>query len=137
MRDLGTFAKDGFSLIPKDFTARSILGRLKEAERVFIEVWLPRNMAQHRKYFGVLNRVVQADGRWSSVEDLSFDIMLELRRGTFRTSRDGSTHFRPDSRAVASMPKAEFERLYDDTMRLLASPAWLGCDPEMLLEDAA
>jgi hypothetical protein len=135
MRNVGTFAKDGFSLVPKDFDARSILGRLKDGDRLFVEVWKPRNMAQHRAYFAMLNNVVQASGQWPSREALEFDIALALRRGTFVTAMNGSTHFRPDSRAVASMPKDDFERLHNDTVALLTE--WLGCDPEMLREEAA
>lgn len=135
MRDTGTFAKDGFSLIPKDFEARSIIGRLKDGDRLFVEVWKPRNMSQHRAYFAMLNNVVQASGNWPSREALEFDLALALRRGTFIRAMDGSSHFRPDSRAVASMPKDDFERLHSDTIALLTD--WLGCDPEMLTEEAA
>lgn len=135
MRNTGTFAKEGFSLIPKDFEARSILGRLKEGDRLFVEVWKPRNMAQHRSYFAMLNNVVEASGQWPSREALEFDLALALRRGTFILAQDGSSHFRPDSRAVASMPKDDFERLHSDTVALLTE--WLGCDPEMLTEQAA
>lgn len=135
MRDSGTFAKEGFSLIPKDFDARSILGRLKEGDRLFVEVWKPRNMAQHRAYFAMLNNVVQASGQWPSREALEFDIALALRRGTFIRAHNGTSHFRPDSRAVASMKKEDFERLHNDTVALLTE--WLGCDPEMLREEAA
>lgn len=135
MRNTGTFAKDGFTLIPKDFEARSILGRLKDGDRLFVEVWKPRNMAQHRAYFAMLNNVVEASGNWPSREALEFDLALALRRGTFIRAQDGSSHFRPDSRAVASMPKDDFERLHSDTIAILSE--WLGCDPEMLTEEAA
>lgn len=122
-------------MVPANAPAREVIAKLKEGQQAFLELWHPRNMAQHRKYFALLNRVVQASDEWPSVDALSFDIMLTLRRGTFYTAKDNRTHFRPDSRAVASMPKAEFERLYDDAMVLLTK--WLGCDPEMLFEDAA
>lgn len=135
MHDSGIFAKEGFSFIPRDFEARSILGRLKEGDRVFIEVRKPRNMAQHRAYFAMLNNVVQASGQWPSREALEFDLALALRRGTFVAAYNGTTHFRPDSRAVASMKKEDFERLHNDTVALLTD--WLGCDPEMLSEQAA
>jgi len=135
MADTGIFAKEGFSLIPRDFESRSILGRMKEGERVFVEVRKPRNMAQHRAYFAMLNNVAQAAGNWPSREALEFDIALALRRGTFIRAHDGSSHFRPDSRAVASMSKADFERLHEDTVALLTD--WLGCDPEMLRDEAA
>lgn len=135
MADSGVFGKEGFSLIPRSYEARSILGRLKEGDRVFVEVRKPRNMAQHRAYFAMLNNVVEASGRWPSREALEFDLALALRRGTFIRARDGSSHFRPDSRAVASMPKEDFERLHNDTVALLTE--WLGSDPEMLREEAA
>jgi hypothetical protein len=135
MADTGIFAKDGFSLTPRDYEARSILGRMKEGDRVFVEVRKPRNMAQHRAYFAMLNNVVQASGEWPSREALEFDIALALRRGTFVQAKDGSRHFRPDSRAVASMSKDDFERLHNDTVALLTD--WLGCDPEMLRDEAA
>lgn len=135
MRDVGRFVKRGLAMVPANLPARQIMAKLAEGSGAFLELWLPRNMAFHRRYFALLNRVVQASDDWPSVEALSFDIMLELKRGTYVVAKDGSSHFRPDSRAVASMPKAEFERLYEDTMKLLTK--WLGCDPEMLLEDAA
>jgi hypothetical protein len=135
MRDVGTFAKEGFSLIPKDFDARSIIGRLKEGDRLFVEVWKPRNMAQHRAYFAMLNNVVQASGMWSSREALEYELALALQRGHFVELRNGKRRFEPDSRSVASMKKEDFERLHNDTVALLTE--WLGCDPEMLREEAA
>lgn len=135
MREVGTFAKEGFSLIPRDMAARSMLGRMDEGARVLVEVWQPRNMAQHRAYFAMLDRVAQASGRWPSREALEFDIALALRRGAFVQAHDGSRHFRPDSRAIASMPRADFERLHMDTVALLTE--WLGCSPDALQEDAA
>lgn len=135
MRDMGTFKKDGFSLIPKDFSARAILGRMKEGDSIFVEVWKPRNMAQHRAYFAMLNNVVEASGMWSSREALEYELALTLRRGSFVELRNGKRRFEPDSRAVASMSKEDFERLHSDTVQLLTE--WLGCDPSMLLEQAA
>lgn len=135
MRDAGTFAKDGFSLIPRDFEARAILGRMKDGERVLAEVRKPRNMGQHRAYFAMLNNVVQASGQWPSREALEFDIALALKAGDVHVDRWGNSHFKPWSRAVASMKKEDFERLHNDTVALLTD--WLGCDPQMLTEEAA
>lgn len=135
MREIGAFAKDGFSLIPKDFAGRSILGRLPEAARVFVEVWNPRNMRQHMSYFAMLDNVVQASGKWPSRAALEFDIALALKAGDIHLDRWGNSHFRPWSRAVASMKKDDFERLHNDTVALLTD--WLGCDPELLRDEAA
>lgn len=108
---------------------------MKEGDSIFVEVWKPRNMAQHRAYFAMLNNVVEASGMWSSREALEYELALTLRRGSFVELRNGKRRFEPDSRAVASMSKEDFERLHSDTVQLLTE--WLGCDPSMLLEQAA
>lgn len=136
MPDYGRFRRKGFILVPASREAREFVQRMKDGGEAFFQPWLPRNMAQHRKYFAVLNNVVQATGEWTSTEDLRFEIFKALRRGTERESKvDGSIDFVPDSMKVASMPKAEFERLYEDTMRWLTDR--YQCDPEMLTEEAA
>lgn len=136
MSDVGRFRRKGFILIPASPAAREAIGRMKDGAEAFFAPWLPRNMAQHRKYFAILNNVVQATGEWTSTEDLRFDILRALRRGEERVSPvDGTVRFVPDSMAVASMPKAEFERLYEDTMRWLTDR--YQCDPEMLTQEAA
>jgi hypothetical protein len=136
MADVCRFRRKGFILVPIGATAREVVGGMQDGGEAFFQSWKPRNMAQHRKYFAVLNNVVQATGEWTSVEDLRFEILKALRRGTVRESKvDGSIDFIPDSMAVASMSKAEFERLYEDTMRWLTDR--YDCDPEMLTQDAA
>ena len=133
MRELGTFTKKGLTLIPRDGYARHIMSKIKEDGAVLVEVWQPRNLKQHRRYFAMLQNVVEASDQWASIEELSFDLALALKRGTFITDMQGSIHFRPDSRAVASMTKDDFERLHRDSIQLLSQ--WLGCDPEMLREE--
>ena len=136
MRDVGRFRRKGFILIPASAAAREAVASINDGAEAFLELWKPRNMAQHRKYFAILNNVVQATGEWSSTEALRFDILRELKRGTEHVSPvDGTVHFFPESMAVASMPKAEFERLYEDTMRWLTDR--YGCDPEMIEQEAA
>jgi hypothetical protein len=126
----------GFMLAPVNREARELFAAIREGATVFVEIWSPRNMRQHAKYFAVLNNVVEATGEWTSTEDLRFEIFKQLKRGLVRISRvDGTEDFIPDSMAVASMPKAEFERLYEDTMRWLTDR--YQCDPEMLTQEAA
>jgi hypothetical protein len=136
VKDIGRYIKRGLALFPGDKAARELHAKVKDGAWVFIEIWLPRNMAQHRKYFAVLNNVVEATGEWTSTEDLRFEIFKALKRGRGRISPvDGTLDFIPDSMAVASMPKVEFERLYEDTMRWLTER--YQCDPEMLTQEAA
>lgn len=135
MREVGRFRRNGLTLVPADRPAREAMAAIKDGEDAFFEVWKPRNMRQHRAYFAMLNNVVEASGEWSSREALEYEIALALRRGSFIELRNGKRRFEPDSRAVASMSKADFERLHDDTVKLLTE--WLGCSPENLMEQAA
>lgn len=136
MADRALFRKVGLAFVPVSRDARELLAKIKEGATIFIEVWQPRNMAQHRKYFALLNNVVEATGRWVSTEHLRRDILIALHRYDEEVNRfTGEVRQVPHSMAVASMPKADFERLYDDTMALLAED--LGCDPELLLQEAA
>jgi len=132
----GLFRKMGLTLVPVDRDARELMAAGKDGASVFVEFWQPRNAAQHRKYFALLNNVVEATGRWTSTEHLRRDILIALHRYDEEVnSLTGEVRQVPHSMSYASMPKADFERLYDDTMRLLTDA--LGCDPEMLLEEAA
>jgi hypothetical protein len=135
MREVGRFRRNGLTLIPADRAAREAMASVKDGGEAFFEVWKPRNMAQHRAYFAMLNNVVKASGLWSSREALEYELAVALRRGHFVELRNGKRRFEPDSRAVASMSKADFERLHDDTIKLLTE--WLGCSPEMLTQEAA
>lgn len=136
MKERAVFRRIGWMLVPAGRAARELIAAIKEGATVFVEVWSPRNMAQHRKYFAILRNVVEATGRWVSQEHLRRDILLTLGRYDEHVNEfTGEVVQVPHSMAVASMPRDEFERLYDDTIKLLTEA--LGADPEMLTEQAA
>lgn len=130
------FRRTAFTLAPVTREARELFAKIKDGSNVFVEVWTARNMNQHRKYFAILNNVVEATGKWTSTEHLRRDILLALHRYDEHVNQfTGEVERVPHSMAVASMAKADFEQLYDDTMRLLTEA--LGADPEMLTQEAA
>lgn len=136
MKDTALFAKHGLGFVPRNREARELAAKIADGAAVFLTLWLPRNMAQHRKYFAVLNNVVEATGKWNSSEHLRKDILIALHRYDEEVDQfTGEVRKVPHSMAVASMPKADFEHLYDDTIRLLTDA--LGADPEMLTQEAA
>lgn len=136
MKNRGTFRRMAFTLLPADKSARAMIAHIPEGKTVFVEVWSPRNMAQHRKYFAILNNVVEATGKWTSTEHLRRDILLALHRYDEHVNQfTGEVERVPHSMAVASMKREDFEALYDDTIALLTEA--LGADPELLLAEAA
>lgn len=136
MKDSARFTKRGLSFVPADAEARELLAKVPDGKSVFLNLWMPRNMAQHRKYFAILRNVVEATGRWVSQEHLRRDILLTLGRYDEHVNEfTGEVEKVVHSMAVASMPRDEFERLYSETINLLTEA--LGADPEMLVQEAA
>ncbi|NVD45724.1 hypothetical protein [Qipengyuania atrilutea] len=136
MKGKGLFRRVGLTFVPASRDGREVLSEVGEGDSAFLEIWAPRNPRQHAKYFAVLNNVVEATGRWTSTEHLRRDILIALNRYDDHVSAlTGEVTKIPHSMAYASMPKAEFEQLYTETMALLTEA--LGADPEMLTEQAA
>lgn len=136
MKARALFRRQSFGLVPVSADARKLIADIDEGKTVFVEVWHPRNWAQHRKFFAVLNNVVEATGRWTSTEHLRRDILIALGRFDEHVDQfTGEVHKVPHSMNAASMARADFETLYSDTIRLLTDA--LGADPEMLLQEAA
>jgi hypothetical protein len=135
MRNLALFRKSGTGLMPANADARLIVSSMHYGESSIFEKRNPRNLKQHRAYFAMLGNVVQATGKWPSVESLSWDLSVALKRGVVETSPvSNKVRWVPDSRALSAMPKADFERLHSDTVALLIE--WLNCHPDDL-RDAA
>lgn len=136
MKGNALFRRAGLSLAPANREARELLAGVNDGDSVLVEVWQPRNLRQHRKYFAILNNVVEATGRWTSTEHLRRDILISLHRYDEHVNEfTGEVVQIPHSMAVASMPREEFERLFDDTIRLLTEA--LGADPQLLAEEPA
>lgn len=132
---LVTLRRDGMAFRPADRASRELLASVPEGATVLMERRNPRNMAQHRAYFAMLENVKEATGKWPSIESLSFDISVALKRGVPEVSPiSGKARWIPDSRAVSAMSKADFERLHTDTVALLIE--WLGCHPDDLRDVA-
>lgn len=136
MKGRAIFRRASFALTPANREARELLASIKEGGTALVEVWQPRNLKQHRKYFAILNNIVEATGRWTSTEHLRRDILISLHRYDEHVNEfTGEIVKVPHSMAVASMPREDFERLYAETITLLTEA--LGADPEMLLHEAA
>jgi hypothetical protein len=121
---------------PADREARELHAKLKDGASVFVQLW---SSAQHGSAPQVFRGPQQ---RRRGDRRMDFDRGFAVRdiQGAQARLAQGQPGrwergLHPDSMAVASMPKAEFERLYEDTMKWLTDR--YGCDPEMLTQEAA
>lgn len=138
-----TFKRQGLAFLPADRVTREALADIADGGTMFAQRRNPRNMNQHKRFFAMLENVVQSGARhpranmaWPSVDSLWFDLSVELKCGVAEVSpRSGKARWEPLSRAVSAMPKEQFEQLERDVVGVLCE--WLGCHPSDLRETPA
>ena len=99
-------------LHPVDEAGEAVMRRWGLGEIVSVEVTRPRNVAFHRKYFAMLNLVLQNQEHYQSVEDLL--TVAKLRTGHCHTveTKHGLVQI-PDSISFAAMDEDSFANFYD------------------------
>lgn len=96
----------------------------------YVKVKEGRNLGHHRKYWGLLRRVVDASGQWPSVEILHRWVKYQLRMFTPVEIRNGNVILEWDSIDFESMDQREFNDFYDRALAEISLE--IGVDPETL-----
>lgn len=88
--------------------------KIKLNEPFEYEFKMPRNIRFHRKFFGLLNLVVDNTEIFKSVDDLRFIICMEIGYCDYITNPvTGEVVKKPKSISFAKMDNKEFEDLYN------------------------
>lgn len=91
--------------------------KIKVGEPYVFEFKMPRNIRFHRKFFGLLNLVVDNTDIFKSVDDLRFIICMEIGYCDYITNPiTGEVVKKPKSISFAKMDNKEFEDLYNKTI---------------------
>ena len=100
------------ALYPIDETSEAAVRKFGLGEIVSVEVKRPRNVAFHRKFFAMLQIILQNQDAYKSIDDL-LDV-CKLRIGHFRTinTKNGEVQI-PDSISFAAMDDTAFGDFYD------------------------
>lgn len=100
------------SLHPVDEQGESMLRKISPEDLLAVEVKRPRNGKFHRKFFAMLQIILENQSHYKSIDDL-LDV-CKLRVGHCRTieTRQGEVKV-PASISFASMDQSEFEAFYD------------------------
>ena len=129
------FINDGRSLRPVEPRAFELMRGFKMGQRVMVEAWSPRNIDQHRLFFGVLGKVVENSETWTDVDTLRDALLLETQHVDVRRNLAGRVYVIPKSLRFASMPQAEFAKVFDDVMRVIETAILPGIDREALTNE--
>ena len=105
-------AKKLKALYPIDDTGEDVIRRIGQGEVVAVEVKKPRNVRFHRKFFAMLQLVLENQSHYKSLDDL-LDV-CKLQTGHFRTvqTKQGKVLL-PSSISFAAMDDTEFGVFYD------------------------
>jgi len=110
----------GGVLFPDSERSEHIIRDLPYNKPVLMEARTARNMKQHNLYWALLDRVVEATGRYPNSNALSRAIKLQLGHTIEWITLDGEVRIDPDSIAVSAMPQEPFDDFFKKTTALIA-----------------
>ena len=121
-------------LYPTDEQGEAVLRNIGQGEIVSIEVKRPRNLAFHRKFFALLQLILENQSHYKSVDDL-LDV-CKIRTGHCKTvaTRDGDLKI-PLSISFAKMDDAEFADFYERAVAWVVEEVIPGLDRGHLDEE--
>lgn len=128
---VATFKKSGGALKPADPTAEAVLDKIKLGQLVAVDVRRPRNLAHHRKYWALLQVVVDNLDQPLTVDALHDLVKLRTGHVTPVRTKRGIVEI-PGSISFAAMDQTAFENFYDRAVAFLAAEVIPGVGKETL-----
>lgn len=121
-----------FTIVPADRETEKALARIPKEQPFTIRVSHERSHEQNSLYWRVLERAVEATGRWHTSEELH--LALKVATGYVDKVRllDGRLVLCPGSIAFDKLGQEEAQRYYDAALKIIAEEI-MDCPVEDLL----
>ena len=114
-------------MIPCDQEAQEWFTKTKDRQMVEMRCHRHRNPGQHRKYFALLNKVVE-NTDFVSTSELLYCIKVKLNYGEWKQFPGmDRPFFIEKSINFASMKQHDFEKFYNESMNVIIRD-WLPCN---------
>ena len=107
------FVKNLSSLHPVGDDSEKFLRRLGQGELVLVDARKPRNSAHHRKFFAMLNLVLQTQDHYNSMDVLLGVCKLAIDHADVVETKSMGILKLPKSISFAALSQSEFEDIYD------------------------
>ena len=118
---MDVYLKKSFnSLIPSDSQSEELLKKFKLDSIIKCKLTKPRNLKYHKKYFKLLNIVLENQEEYNSVDELLNNVKLKLKMYDIKYSFDKKPYPVFHSISFASMDDLKFEQLYNKTLSVLS-----------------
>jgi hypothetical protein len=109
------------ALRPSDPASAEVLERLPADEDVRVEVFRPRNVKLHRKFFALLQVVYPHQNLYPTFDTFRAAIEVALGYGDSVKVGKGRTIIVPKSISFAKLDQAGFEQLYERAVDLITT----------------
>jgi hypothetical protein len=127
----------GGALWPADEKAAEAIRRLRVREPVAVRIMRSRSAAQNSLYWRVLNRVIEATGRWRTAQELHLALKVATGHVDVVGLIDGRRVLVPQSTSFDAMTQDEAQAYYDAAFKVIAEELMGGLSVDQLLEHAA
>lgn len=108
------------------------LKRVHEGEMIKVSFSKPRNAKFHKKYFALLQVVVDNDDRYEGVEEVLHVMKLKLGHYDNIVNTDGRIIYKPKSISFAKMDDIAFNDFYQKTVNKILKDFLKKWDEETL-----
>ena len=122
-------------LAPADPASAEAFAKVPADEDVPVKLARGRSLPQHRTFWAVLSYVAEAS-EWETPERLLVAIKIRLGRYDLMRLPNGKTVPVPQSISFSAMPQDEFQRFFDEAMRVICDEVLPGHNPDDLIVEA-
>lgn len=111
--------KDGWSLKPSDERGEKALARMGQGELVVIDLRRNRNLLHHRKFWAILNAVLDNQNKYDNDTDLLTEIKIRVGHYREYITQQGELVYVPKSISFDECDQSEFDEFYTKAVNVM------------------
>jgi hypothetical protein len=121
-------------LVPVNDRGRAEVSKIPLGETVVISIMRDRSLPQHRLFFGILDHVAKASA-FETAERLLVALKVRLGRYDLMKLPNGQVVPVPQSISFAKMGTDDFQKFFDDSVRLICDEVIPGTNASDLVDE--
>ena len=125
-----------YCLMPSDDLSADAIAHIPLGQDVAVSIKRGRSLSQHRLFWAILSHVAEAT-QWETAERLLVALKVRLGRYDLMKLPNGKVVPVPHSISFAAMPQDDFQRFFDDALRLICEEVIPGTDSAYLVAEVA
>jgi predicted site-specific integrase-resolvase len=125
-----TMIRAGLNFLPCYETDKRIYSAVADGGQVMVEVKKSRNLMHHRKFFALLQSLLDNSDRWQTVEEVLTVVLFSIGYAEKVMTLSGKEILTRKSIAFENMDQLEFNELYKKSVDVISE--YLGITPDEL-----